>query len=122
MPPAAQNPFTAAMIGFQIFAPQHGLGPVVEAVAVDLLEPLLGDLLLVLGDLGDVLLEIRTDEERVLDAGDDRHPGVLVGVEPVPRLPQELEVLHVRGVAGLGPVDGDEHDVLVVVFVVNRHT
>ena len=41
--------------------------------------------------------------------------------ETLPGLAQALEVLHVGRVAGLGPVDRDADDVLVVRFVVNGH-
>ena len=37
---------------------------------------------------------------------------VVVGLEPLPRLRQLVEVLEVAGVLGLGTIQGDEHDVL----------
>ena len=93
---------------------QHRARAVVEAVAVDLGEAFVGDLLLELGDLRDVALEVRAGEERVADAGDDRDPRVVVGGEPLPRFAQQLEVLHVARVAGFRTVDRDPHDVIAV--------
>ena len=100
---------------------QHGAGAVVEAVPVDLGEPLLRDLLLELRDLGDVALEVGAGEERVADAGDDRDPRVVVGVETLPRFAEQLEVLHVGRVARFGTIDRDQDDVLVIPLVMNPH-
>ena len=87
MPPAVQNPLTAA-IDRLVERPvaQHRAGAVVEAVPVDLGQALLGDLLLELGDLGDVALQVGAGEERFADAGDDRDPRVVVGLRTAPTL------------------------------------
>ena len=79
--------------------PQHRTDSVIESVPVHLREPLLGDLLLELRDLGHVRLEVGAREERFADSGDDRDPRLVVGGKAFPRLAQQLEVLHVRGVA-----------------------
>ena len=82
---------------------------------------LVGDLLLELGDLGHVRLEVGAREERLPHARDDRDPGLVVGREALPRLAQELEVLHVGRVAGLGAVDRDHDHMVCVLLVVNGH-
>src|SRR5262249_54873186 len=45
----------------------------------------------------------------------------VLGGEAFPRFAQELEVLHVARVAGFGPIDRDEDDVLGIALVVDRH-
>ena len=100
---------------------EHRAGAVVEPEAVDLGEALLRDLLLELRDLGHVRLEVGAREEGLPDSRDDRDPRLVVGREPLPRLAQRLEVRHVGRVAGLGPVDRDEHDVFGILGVVDRH-
>jgi hypothetical protein len=100
---------------------QHRLRAVVEPVTVDLAEALVLNPLGNLGDLGDVLLEVGAGEEGVAHARDDGDPRLGVVVEALPRHAELLEVLHVGRVAGLGPIDRDADDVVVVPFVMNRH-
>jgi hypothetical protein len=54
-------------------------------------------------------------------SSNDRHPRLVVGRKALPRLAQQLEVLHVARVAGVRTIDRDEHDVVDVVLVVDRH-
>ena len=98
----------------QLDVAEDGLGPVVEPVAVDLGDPGLLQAGREPGDLGDVGLEVGAHAEVGTHAGDDRHPGVVVVAEPLPGHPQLGEVVHVQRVAGLGTVDGDPDDVVVV--------
>ena len=99
---------------------EHGPGAVVEPAAVDLLDLALADLLGQLGDLRDVRLEVGAGHEVAGHARDDREPEVVVVAEVLPRAGQVAEVVEVERVAGLGPVDGDEHDVLVGGAAVGR--
>ena len=75
-----------AMIGFQIFALAGPARAVVEPVPVDLAQALVANALAQRRDRGNVGLEVRAGEERILDARDDRDPGVGVGIEALPRL------------------------------------
>ena len=105
----------------QLHAAEHGPHPVVDPVAVQFLQLATGDVLLQLGDLGDVGLEIGTHAEGVTHAGDDGHPGLVLLTETVPGHPQLGEVVHVETVHGLGSVDGDPHHMVVTGLVVDGH-
>lgn len=96
-------------------------GAVLEPAAVDLGDLAGADLLGQFGDLGDVGLEIGAGHEVAVDAGDDRHPGLVVVAEVLPRLGQIPEVVQVQAVAGFRSIDGDDHDVVVTPFVVDGH-
>ena len=63
------------------------------------------------GEQRDVVAEVAAGAERVVDAGDDRHPRVGVVAEPLPRVGQRVEVLEVECVAPGRAVDGDGDDV-----------
>jgi len=100
---------------------QHRVGAVAQLAAVDFGDFTGSDLLLHLGDLGDVGLEVGAGHEVLPHTGDDGRPGIIVLPEPPPGSCQIAEVIHVQRVLGLGPINGDEHDVLVVLLVVDGH-
>ena len=61
--------------------------------------PISGDPGQCLGQLRQVVAEVATGAERVVDAGDDGHPRVGVVAESLPGVGQGVEVLEVEGVA-----------------------
>jgi len=71
---------------------------------------------------GNERLEVGARHEGIVDAGDDGDPRIRVVLEPPPRAGQVAEVVHVEGVARLGPVDGDDGDVVVAHLVVDGHS
>jgi hypothetical protein len=93
----------------------------VQAIALDLGQAFCRDLLLELGDLGDVLLEIGAGEKRVAHAGDNCDPRSVVVAETIPGLTQQFEMLHIRAVPRFRPIDRDQHDMIGIALIVDRH-
>ena len=108
------------LVDLDLGRPEHGVGAVGDPAPVDFLDVARGDLLLQLGDLGDVGLEVGAHAERLAHAGDDGHPGFVVVLEAPPGLGQIPEVVHIQRVAGR-PVDRDHDYVLVAHLVVDGH-
>ena len=106
-------------------AAQHRVGAVGERVALHRGGRARLEFLGQRGDLRDVGLQVGARHEGSTDAGEDRHPGRVIGFEPLPRLRELVEVLEVARVLGLWAIQGDEHDVLRVgarpELVVDRH-
>jgi hypothetical protein len=122
MPPATQGPVDSGDDGFVDFGiAQHRIHGVAELATVDLIDTAAGNLLLQFGHLRNECLEIGARHEVAPYPGDDRHPGVVVGVELAPRVCKIPKMVDVAGVPGLRPVDGDDNDMLVVLCIMNRH-
>ena len=105
----------------ELHVAKHRFGAVGELAAVDLLDLARADLLRQRRDLRDVVLQVGAGHEGAGNAGDDRHPEVVVVTEVAPRLGEVAEAVEVEGVAALGPVDRDDDDVIGAWLVADRH-